>query len=617
MLSVCTASVLLVGSVLFFVFLKAVKRSPSTKGRRARHVRPLVSTVIASRKGAPYELDDLYGPVVHGYLFKLLSKFIFTPLGKALVITPALEKSNNHLLAGEYLPEDPVFQQIPSPKNHGIPQDGIDNHDQINRQAIDELSLSKIQARKDVFRYNSILDFYHAYKETLSTPTEVTQAILEKIAESNKLTPPFRAFIYLDISVVMAMAEASTDRWKSGQPLSYLDGVPVAVKGEVLLEPYPILGGSKFKAASYENIIEGELIRRLREAGAVLIGVTNMQEFGMGTLGSNPNMGMPRNPHNPAHYCGGSSSGSGASVAAGLCPLAIGADGGGSIRVPAALCGVTGLKPTAGLLDNSGMAHLSYTVGVVGPLASSCLDIAIAMDVFLKGSRKSFSLHSLGDKSLSGLKMGVYSKYCQHGDKEVVACFDRTVSVLKGLGAEIKEIVIPELEETRVAHLCLIVSEMYSNLAIDVDKNFDGFNPETLLPLCCAADYDSREYVNSLKQKTRSIKIMEAILNEVDVVLTPSTAIPSPMINPKAVSHGISDVQAVSRLMRYAFIANITGLPAITVPAGFSANGLPIGVQIMGHWYDDGLLVRIGHALESNTAPVLKKPHIYYDILNH
>ena len=598
------AIVLLAVHLVFF--LRFLKKTPSTRGKKSRQVRAPVATVIANKNDAPYEIRDLHSPLLKGMLLQLATKLAFTPLGKWLIIDDVLKKSNADLMGGEYIPEDPQFDTIPSPK---------DDYTKCDNKKVIEKAVTS-QKTADGFRYNTILDYYHAYQDKRCTPSDVAGAVLQAMTESNKTTPPLFAVIEWDNSVVMAMAEASTDRWQRGAPLSYLDGVPVAIKGELALEPYSLMGGAKFKAAVCENIAEGDLVMRLREAGAILIGVTNMQEFGTGTLGSNPNAGIPRNPHNPAHYCGGSSSGSGASVAVGFCPLALGADGGGSVRIPSSLCGITGLKPTSKLLDSNGAIHIAYGVGVIGPLASSSLDIAIAMDVFLNGTNKPFSLQGLGNRSLHGMKVGIYSQFFRHADKGVVSSCQKSVGVLEQLGAEVKEIVIPELEESRVAHFCLISSEMLNNLAIDVERHFDEFNPETLLLLRAAHDFPAKEYINSLKQRARIIKIMEDIFKDVDLIVTPSSAIPAPKIRPGAASHGVLDGTTSGQLMRFMFLANIAGLPAISVPVGVSEEGLPIGLQIMAPWHEDGLLIKVGHALESEMKQVLHKPpQVYHDLL--
>ena len=600
---------LIVGGLLFcLIFYRLLKRTAACKGKKAGRVRAPIETVLVNKNDAPYEVKDLHAPLARGKLFQFLIWFTYTPLGRFLITKPSLKRSNGDLMAGEYIPEAPKFDPVPAP------QEDYSKNDDTNAQVLESLCSSPLPS-VDHFRYNTIMDYHHAYKTKLYTPTDVIKETLNAIKKFNKATPPLMAIVEWNDSVVMAMAEASTDRWGRGEPLSYLDGVPVAVKDEIMVEPYQLMGGARFRSAPSENITDGELVHRLKESGAVLIGMANMQEFGTGTLGSNPNKGTPRNPHNPAHYCGGSSSGSAASVASGLCPLAIGADGGGSVRIPASLCGVSGLKPTSGLLDTSGTIHLAYTVHVAGPLASSSLDIAIAMDILLKGKGTPFNMSGLGEGSLSGLKIGLYPSFFEHAEKSVVVSCQAAVEVLKKLGAEVKEIVIPELEETRTAHLCLIASEMYNNFAKDIDEHFNDFNLETLLLLAIASEYTAKDYINSLKQRARSIRIMEDVFEEVDLIVTPCTSIPAPKIHPADLSHGVGDANTSGKLLRFMFLANITGVPGISIPVGMNKDGLPLGLQLMAPWYQDGLLTKVGHALEGKIGPIIPRPKIYFDAL--
>ena len=597
------ALVIFFGVVITIILLLRKKRI--CKGKRAGNVRPPIEDVLANVKDAPYEVLDLHSPVTTGKLFGFLTWLIYTPLGESLIFKRIARQSNIDLMGGEYIPEKPTYDSFPSPPNRKT--------DQSNKMILETLPSP---VKRERFHRNTIMDYYRAYRSKECTPVDVIKVVLQGMEESNKTTPPLKVIIEWDNNIVMSMAEASAERWGRGQPLSYLDGVPVAIKGEIMIEPYQLMGGAKFKSVVCEHVTEGHLLHKLREGGAILIGVSNLQEFGTGALGSNPNQSTPRNPYNINHYCGGSSSGSAGSVAAGFCPLAIGGDGGGSIRVPSTLCGVVGIKPTFGLLDASGMIAISHTVGVIGPIGSSSVDMAIAMDLFLTKQGTPFDLTGLGDKSLSGIKVGIYSEFFKHADSEVVSRCEEAVEILQTLGAEVKKIVIPELEEMRIAHLCAILSEMANNLARDIDVNFWEFNLETLLVMKVGSSFSSCEYINSLRQRTRGIKILESIFKEVNVIVTPGVAIPSPKINEKAFSHGISDAETSGKLIRFQFLANLTGIPGIVVPIGVSkSENLPIGLQLMAPWYEDGLLIRIAHALEMEIDGVMPRPQVYYDTL--
>ena len=197
------------------------------------------------------------------------------------------------------------------------------------------------------FHFSSAWDYAAAYRSGAISPEEVAQKLLAAILSSNAANPPLRAMINVKPEEVLRMARESGERYENESPLGPLDGVPVAVKDEIDMLPYPTTVGTSFLGKS-PAAEDATVVRRMRLAGALLIGKANMHEIGIGVTGMNPHHGTARNPYNPAHYTGGSSSGPAAAVASGLCPIAIGADGGGSIRIPSSFCGVVGLKSTFG-----------------------------------------------------------------------------------------------------------------------------------------------------------------------------------------------------------------------------------------------------------------------------
>ncbi|MBU0703876.1 MAG: amidase, partial [Chloroflexi bacterium] len=203
------------------------------------------------------------------------------------------------------------------------------------------------------FRFATAHDYARAYREGKTTPDQVARKVLAAIEASNSADPPLRAIIAVEREDVLKQAAAATKRIQEGRALSIFDGVPVAVKDEVDMAPYPTTVGTAFLGKS-PAAEDSTVVARMRAAGALLIGKANMHEIGIGVTGLNPHHGTTRNPYNPAHYSGGSSSGPGAAVASGFCPVAIGADGGGSIRIPSSFCGLVGLKPTFGRVSEFG-----------------------------------------------------------------------------------------------------------------------------------------------------------------------------------------------------------------------------------------------------------------------
>ena len=579
------------------------------RGTQRVRVAPPIRVVLDNPETVTYHCKDLFDLPATGSLFQFLLWIAYTRVGKAILVPLLAKTSGLDLLTHLYIPEDPTYYP-------DVPRSDQDNHE-ANRSVLQPLIDSRIHVA-DGFHLKTIADYVQAFRSGTCTPTDVAVRAVDFIKHSNSATPPLRGIVDSDTSVVLAMAKASTERWKQGKPLSHLDGVPVAVKGEFRVEPYALRGGSSFIPELSRGIEEGGSVEKLRKAGAVVIGVANMHEFGTGTLGSNPNTNHlhARNPHNPGHFAGGSSSGSAVCVAAGLCPVALGSDGGGSIRIPAGVCGVVGLKPTNRSLDDKGILPVAYTVGAHGPLGASVLDCAIVLDIISHESdRKMASLKGLGVSKLAGLRVGVYWKYFEHADAEVVAACKAAVGQMESLGAEVKEIVIPELEETRVAHFVTIATEMGTALLADVDRHFDEINLETQLLLAFSYNTSAIEYINAQKQRTRAVEIMKHIFKGVDVIVTPATAIPAPAIIPAAIPKGISDATASGQLMRFAFLANFTGIPGLVLPVGYTKGGLPIGVQLMGRWHEEHVLLQAGWALEYSGSFHPKKPQVSYDLL--
>ncbi|XP_062519068.1 uncharacterized protein LOC134194171 isoform X2 [Corticium candelabrum] len=474
---------------------------------------------------------------------------------------------------------------------------------------------------------NSVLGKWFVIPASLrcgkTNPSVVAQSVLQAIVNSNANPKPLRTFVQIDEKEVKQMAAASTKRYEEGTPLSIFDGIPIGIKEQMAVKPYYLRCGTTFMG-SESCTSDASVVKKLREAGAVIIGMTNLHEVGAGTLGSNPNglHGTPRNPYDIDCYTGGSSSGSAAAVAAGLIPLAIGTDGGGSLRIPSSLCGVVTLKATHGRLTGAGQALLSATVGDPGPICSCVRDVALAYDL-LAGPDSKFELglcqppvqkcSSLKSGSLSGITIGIYSLYFKHGNQEVVDICQRAVEGLCDLGAEVIDIEIPELEEARVAHSVTISGEMASFLRTEQEEFGNLMNSDIQIILCAGGQVTLHDYLLAQQQRTRSINFLKDIFNTVDCIVTPSCPITAPPLDDKALEFGESNMAVTGQLMRYMFLGNLTGVPCMTLPVGYDSQGLPIGLQIMGKWWDEQLLFRV--ALAAETLVEKRKPQMHYSML--
>ncbi len=470
------------------------------------------------------------------------------------------------------------------------------------------------------FRFSTVQDYARAYREGKITPEDVAHRVLEAVVSSNAAEPPLRAIIAMDREDVLRQAREATLRFQEGRALSLFDGVPVAVKDEVDMLPYPTTVGTSFlgKSPCKED---STVVARMRAAGALMIGKANMHEIGIGVTGLNPHHGTPRNPYAPDHFTGGSSSGPGAAVAAGLCPAAIGADGGGSIRIPASFCGVVGLKPTFGRVSELGAAPLCWSVAHLGPLAATATDAALAYAVMAGPDPRdpnslrqpTLTLAGWDQIDLSGLKLGVYWPWFRHATADIVSACEAMLQKFESMGAELREIVIPDLEAGRIAHTITIVGEMSTSLERYYAGHHREYGADVRMNLALARAFTAMDFVQSQQVRTRLIANFVKAFEHVDVILTPSTALPAPIIPKAALPDGESDLSTLIEIMRFATPANLTGFPAISFPVGYNEANLPLGMQAIGRAWQEATLLRL--ALAAERVVDRRSPEIHYRIL--
>jgi Asp-tRNA(Asn)/Glu-tRNA(Gln) amidotransferase A subunit family amidase len=470
------------------------------------------------------------------------------------------------------------------------------------------------------FRFAGVHEYAQAYRKGITSPLEVAERVLRAIDAGNHATPPMRAVIAVRSDDVLRQAEAATRRLRQGSPLSFLDGVPFGIKDEVDMVPYATTAGTAFLGA-HPSTTDATVVGRLRAAGALLIGKTNMHEIGIGVTGLNPAHGTPRNPYATGHHTGGSSSGSASAVASGLCPVALAADGGGSIRIPAALCGVVGLKPTYGRVSENGAVPLCWSVAHIGPIAANVTDAALGYAALAgPDPRDPNSLHqpapSLLDwnkPDLQGVRLGVFTPWFQHADSEVVSVCRRMVDGLRDRGAQVREVSLPGLEAARVAHAITICSEMAQAMSAHASRHGRDHAHEVRVTLALARALTARDYIKAQRVRTALIQSFRRVFQEVDAVISPTTAIPAPHISEASLDIGVSDLALAAELMRFTTPANLAGLPAISFPAGYTAGGLPIGIQAIGRPWEESLLLRI--ALAGEACMERRAPATLYSIL--
>ncbi len=412
-----------------------------------------------------YDLNSVQLPKLQGAALRAFAAALRFPLTNALLIPNLLRQGGFNRFRALQLDEPPTYTPLVAAAD----------------PATTPMSPAEAEAALGPHVPGAIFvtvrDYAAAYRSGKTTPEEIARRVLDAIRQSDAGEQPLRAFIASKADDVLAQGRAATARLAAGKPLSLLDGVPVAIKDEVDQTPYPTTVGTAFLGRRPATE-DATAVARLRAAGALLIGKANMHEIGINPNGANVHYGPARNPYDPAHDCGGSSSGPAVAVAAGLCPVALGADGGGSIRIPASLCGLVGLKPTYGRVSEHGAAPLCWSVAHLGPIGATVEDVALAYALMAGPDPRdpnslrqpAVSLAGWNRPDLTGLTLGVCRAWFEHATPDIVAACRAAVERLQQAGAEVREVEIPELDAMRLAHIVTILSEMATSLADHRDE---------------------------------------------------------------------------------------------------------------------------------------------------
>jgi Asp-tRNA(Asn)/Glu-tRNA(Gln) amidotransferase A subunit family amidase len=457
----------------------------------------------------------------------------------------------------------------------------------------------------------TVSDYARAYRESSISPEDVAERVVNLLRDRNHGDNPLYSFIAWSEDSIRRQAEESVRRIADGRTRSILEGVPVAVKDEIDVAGYPTSLGTGFLNRGTAEA-DAFVVAQLREAGAIILGKTNMHEIGIGITGLNPFHGTPVNPYAPGRYPGGSSSGSGSAVGAGICPIALGADGGGSVRIPAAFCGVFGLKMTWGRISTTGEYPLGRTVGNIGPIAAGARDLALAymvtaavdpMDAAMAGAPDP-DLKGFTD-DLRGVRIGVYPPWFEHGNETVVTTARSLVDRLAEAGAKLVEVEIPGLDDLRVAHLVTITLEMCASMETALRERRRDFGIETRANLALAQYLNTSDYLKAQQVRARTAARLQEVFQTVDVIATPTTANLPPHLYGSRLMAGVSDLRNTIETMRFTALANMTGNPAVSVPAGFIAETdprgsgrIPAGLQCIGRHWEEPLLLRIARVAE-------------------
>lgn len=579
-----------------------------------------------------YISPNVKAPRVAGLLVKIFVWILEMPIIGSMVLY-ILKKDNliNKLVQDAEIPEPPLFTSTHSWED--IPEQNVclTKPDLSPPERVQE-AVSCLPASLESTLAGSppsspkrwtIRDFNRAYSSGEVTPVQVAKRFLAAVKECSGPGLNMAFFISYSPEDIIRQAEESTLRYQRGTPLSAMDGILVAVKDEIDCLPFPTTGGTRWLGRARACAADAAVVAQLRACGAVLAGKTNMHELGAGTSGINPHHGSTRNPHNPGRVSGGSSSGSAAAVCAGLCPVALGVDGGGSVRMPAALCGVVGFKPTAGRLSNAGVLPLNWTVGMPGILAGTVEDAAVAYSAIVDQSQPSYLRPELNlpllksSLSIKNIKLAKYAKWFNDSSEDIRSCCDKSLQMLHAhYGWETLDVTIPEIEEMRLAHYVTIGSECTASLAKYLDKlKRSEIGWDVRVALGVYGSFSSRAYLNSQRLRNRQMYFHKEIFKTADVIVSPMTGVTAYKLQDDALKSGELDYINGAALVRYSIAGNFLGLPAITVMVGYDKAGLPIGLQFIGRPWSEATLLHIAFAMQEACKKHYKKPEVFYDLL--
>ncbi|MBI4599077.1 Asp-tRNA(Asn)/Glu-tRNA(Gln) amidotransferase subunit GatA [Candidatus Uhrbacteria bacterium] len=458
---------------------------------------------------------------------------------------------------------------------------------------------------------------------------ELTQACLDRIAMHD---PSVHAFLEIS-ETALAEADAADARLASGEELPPLAGIPLGIKSIILVKGLKATAGSRI-LEDYQPPYDATAVERLRRAGAVFLGMTNMDEFAMGSSTENSAFGPTKNPWNLERVPGGTSGGSAAAVAAGFVPGALGSDTGGSVRQPAALCGVVGLKPTYGRVSRYGLIAAASSLDNVGPLARTVEDTALLFQTIhgrdprdaTSSSEAAMSPISSIPSDVNGLRLGIPKEYFVEGmDADIRASVMDAVETLKRGGAEVCEVSLPHAEYALAAFYIIVFCEESSNLS-----RFDGmryghsapgkdlletymrtrgeaFGPEPKRRIMLGSYALSKGYYDAYYKKALQVRQLirrdfEEAFKDVDAIVTPT----SPSVAWK-LGEKVDDPLTMYLSDIYTISANLAGIPGMSVPCGFVQN-LPVGLQLMGRPFDEATLFRLGMHYQSVTDWHLRRP---------
>ncbi|WP_342512086.1 amidase [Sporosarcina sp. FSL K6-1522] len=449
-------------------------------------------------------------------------------------------------------------------------------------------------------------------KEKQISPKEVTVAVLDQI---EKLDSTLNAFIDVTAKKALQQAEKAENEIMAGNYRGPLHGVPMAIKDNIYLADEVTTMGSKI----HQDFIPKEnatVIEKLKENGVIFTGKLNLHEYAWGATNNNPHFGACRNPWDTDRISGGSSGGSGVSTATDMTIATLGTDTGGSIRIPASFCGVTGLKPTHGLVSKYGAFPLAWSLDHIGPLTKNAQDAAYVLEAIAGYDSKDPTSVTVSDTdylnkltgSVKGLKIGINEKYFfNHVDAGVEEAVRNAITSLEKAGATIEIVEVPSLSLSEYAEMITITTEASAIHHQNLIARENDFGDDVRFLLKLGEIPSGVDYLQAQQIRSQINKEFKQLFNDVDVLLSPTLPFLPPKIGSDTGQINGVEVGLLDHIIRFTGPLNLTGLPAVSVPCGF-VNNLPVGMQIIGPAFSEGRILNVAHTLEQLHPEFKQKP---------
>ena len=445
------------------------------------------------------------------------------------------------------------------------------------------------------------------------SPVELTRATLARIERYNG-----RLNAYLTVTADQALRQATEAEREiaTGGHRGPLHGIPFALKDLFATKGIRTTAGSKI-LATWLPPADATVVARLRQAGAIIVGKTHMHEFAYGVTNESPHYGPARNPWDPGRIPGGSSGGSAAALAAGLCAGTLGTDTGGSIRIPAGLCGLVGLKPTYGRVSRHGVVPLCWSLDHVGPLARTAADAAIILQAIAghdpkdpASANEPVPEFSAGiGQGVRGLALGVPREFFfDRLDTEVRAAMEGALKALEGLGARLVPVSLPHSRHVPAVSFGIQAPEAFAYHEKTLRTRAHEYGPDVRTRLESGRYFPAALYLKAQRARRLLMEDYRKAFGTVEVIVTPTTPIAAPPVGVSTVTAEGRTIDVRGALTRFARAFNATGLPAATVPCGFTADGLPIGLQVAGRPFDEAMVLRVAHAYEQVAGWTQRRP---------